>query len=57
MENTATMFSEMFQDVSKDIIDNEFPIEQEFDGMFCAEFSDPIVDLDFETEINYWHSV
>jgi hypothetical protein len=53
MENTATMFSEMFQDVSKDIIDNEFPIEQEFDGMFCAEFSDPIVDLDFETEINY----
>gem|GEM_PF-2326515 len=53
MENKMKNTTTMFQDVSKDIIDNEFPIEQEFDGMFCAEFSNPIVDLDFETEINY----
>tara|TARA_B110000259_G_scaffold164981_1_gene191464 strand:+ start:1890 stop:2033 length:144 start_codon:yes stop_codon:yes gene_type:complete len=38
-----------FEDVDQSIIDNEFTIEQEFDGMKCEEYSMPITDLDFTT--------
>ena len=40
----------MFEDVALDLIDNEFPIEQEFDGMANDGSSEPMADLDFSSE-------
>lgn len=40
----------MFEDVAQDLIDNEFLIEQEFDGMESDGSSEPMADLDFSSE-------
>lgn len=49
MENK--MENVIFEDVAQEIIDNEFLIEQEYDGMEAPQgFSKPITDLDYESE-------
>ena len=48
MENK--MENVIFEDVAQDIIDNEFLIEQEFDGMEVDGFSEPLVDWDYESK-------
>ena len=40
----------MFEDVAQNLIDNEFVIEQEFDGMANDGSSQPMSDLDFSSE-------
>ena len=40
----------MFEDVAQELIDNEFTIEQEFDGMESYGSSEPMADLDFSSE-------
>lgn len=45
----------MFEDVAQEIIDNEFLIEQEFDGMTNDGSSEPMSDLDFSSAQSHWN--
>lgn len=38
-----------FEDISQELIDNEFVIEQEHDGMECNGSSEPMTDWDFQS--------